>query len=48
MKKKKNFILRIYRIKESHDKVVKKNAKKHGGESAYIRSLLAQAELQRE
>ena len=37
-------IVRTYRISKAHDKLVKKYAKYHGGESAYIRALIDQLE----
>lgn len=38
--KKEEFIKRIYRITPKQDRIVKRNAKKFGGESAYIRTLI--------
>jgi hypothetical protein len=36
------YIKRTYRITKEQDKVVKKNAKKFGGESEYIRRLVSE------
>ena len=38
--KRKPLIARTYRISEKDDKLIKKNAKKFGGESAYLRALI--------
>lgn len=38
--KKKNLIQRLYRVSEEQDQAVKQKAKKHNGESAYIRHLI--------
>lgn len=38
--KKEKLIVRLYRITKKQDEIVKKNAKKFGGESAYIRKLI--------
>lgn len=40
MAKKNIFIKRIYRITPKQDRIVKRNAKKFGGESAYVRRLI--------
>jgi len=32
-----NLILRAYRVSREDDKIIKKHAKKNGGESAYVR-----------
>ncbi len=39
-KKVKKLITRLYRISEEDDKLVKKNKKEYGGESACIRALI--------
>lgn len=38
--KKEKVIARLYRITKKQDAIVKKNGKKYGGESAYIRKLI--------
>ena len=40
MTKKEKLVPRMYRITKEQDKLVKKNAKKYGGEGAYIRALI--------
>lgn len=46
--KKENLIQRLYRISKEADKQVKKKAKKHKGESAYIRHLIEKDNLTKE